>query len=54
MRQQADAEGFSNIGVGYCELSWKKVRAIVEGATASWRGTLVDYEEFVPGDVVRP
>ena len=37
------------IGVGYGGLSWKKVRAIVEAVFGDWPGTLVVYEEFVPG-----
>ena len=38
------------IGVGYGGLSWKKVRAIVEAVFGDWDGTLVVYEEFVPGN----
>ena len=54
MRQQADAEGIERIaipriGVGYGGLSWKKVRAIVEEVFGDWPGTLVVYEEYVPG-----
>ncbi len=54
MRRQADAEGVTSIampriGVGYGGLSWKKVRAIVEAVFDDWSGTLVVYEEFVPG-----
>ena len=54
MREQADAEGITSIampriGVGYGGLSWKKVRAIVEAVFGDWPGTLVVYEEFVPG-----
>jgi N-glycosidase YbiA len=54
MRKQADAEGISRIampriGVGYGGLSWKKVRAIVDFVFGDWSGTLVVYEEFVPG-----
>jgi hypothetical protein len=58
MRGQADAEGVTTIaapriGVGYGGLSWKKVRAIIETVFAGWPGTLVVYEEFVPGDASR-
>ncbi len=54
MREQADAEGITSIampriGVGYGGLSWKKVRAIVEAVFGDWAGTLVVYEEYVPG-----
>ena len=54
MRRQADEEGITSIaipriGVGYGGLSWKKVRAIVEAVFGDWPGTLVVYEEFVPG-----
>lgn len=54
MRRRADAEDISviampRIGVGYGGLSWKKVRAIVERVFGDWAGTLVVYEEFVPG-----
>jgi O-acetyl-ADP-ribose deacetylase (regulator of RNase III) len=56
MRQQADAEGVNciampRIGVGFGGLSWKKVRSIIEAVFDSWRGTLVVYEGYVPGDV---
>jgi O-acetyl-ADP-ribose deacetylase (regulator of RNase III) len=45
MREQADREGVasiavSRIGAGYGGLSWRKVRAIVEGAFKDWQGTL--------------
>ena len=55
MRKQADAEGITSIampriGVGYGGLSWTKVRAIVESVFGDWPGTLVVYEEFVPGE----
>jgi O-acetyl-ADP-ribose deacetylase (regulator of RNase III) len=54
MRRQADAEGVTSIampriGVGHGGLSWKKVRATVEEVFGDWSGTLVVYEEFVPG-----
>jgi O-acetyl-ADP-ribose deacetylase (regulator of RNase III) len=54
MRRQADEEGVTSIavpriGVGYGGLSWKKVRVIVEAVFGEWSGTLVVYEEFVPG-----
>jgi ribA/ribD-fused uncharacterized protein len=54
MRAQADAEGITGIampriGVGYGGLSWRKVRAIVEAVFGDWNGTLVVYEEYVPG-----
>jgi N-glycosidase YbiA len=54
MRRQADVEGITTvamprIGVGYGGLSWKKVRVIVEEVFADWPGTLVVYEEYVPG-----
>jgi hypothetical protein len=42
------------IGVGYGGLSWKKVRAIVEAVFGDWRGTLVVYEEYVPGESSAP
>jgi O-acetyl-ADP-ribose deacetylase (regulator of RNase III) len=59
MRQQADVEGLTRIampriGVGYGGLSWKKVRAIVEAVFGDWDGTLVVYEEFVPGSANSP
>ena len=55
MREQADAEGITSIampsiGVGYGGLSWRKVRAIIEAAFEDWSGTLVVYEEYVPGE----
>jgi hypothetical protein len=31
-------------------LSWRKVRAIIEAVFEDWKGTLVLYEEYVPGD----
>ncbi len=37
------------IGTGYGGLSWKKVRAIVEKIFFGWKGTLIVYEEYVPG-----
>ncbi len=54
MREQADAEDVTSIampriGVGYGGLSWKKVRAIVETVFLDWPGTLVVYEDYVPG-----
>jgi ribA/ribD-fused uncharacterized protein len=54
MRQQADAEGLTRIalrrfGVGSGGLSCKKVKAIVEAVFGDWEGTLVVYEEYVPG-----
>jgi N-glycosidase YbiA len=54
MRAQADAEGITSIampriGVGYGGLAWKKVRAIVEAVFGDWPGTLVVYDEYVPG-----
>lgn len=59
MRTQADVEGVTRIaipriGVGYGGLSWKKVRAIVEAVFGDWLGTLVVYEEFVPGHTDQP
>ena len=36
------------IGTGYGGLSWKKVRAIIEGVFVDWPGTLYVYEEYVP------
>ncbi len=53
MREQADAAkvssiGLPRIGAGYGGLSWKKVRAIIEQVFATWPGTLIVYEEFVP------
>jgi O-acetyl-ADP-ribose deacetylase (regulator of RNase III) len=58
MRELANAEGIRSIaipriGVGYGGLSWKKVRAIVERVFAGWPGSLVLYEEFVPGESKR-
>jgi O-acetyl-ADP-ribose deacetylase (regulator of RNase III) len=54
MRQQADAEGVKSIalprvGAGKGGLSWKKVKAVIERVFADWAGTLVVYEEYVPG-----
>jgi O-acetyl-ADP-ribose deacetylase (regulator of RNase III) len=54
MKEQAEAEGITRIampriGVGYGGLSWKKVRVIIETVVGDWHGTLVVYEEFVPG-----
>jgi O-acetyl-ADP-ribose deacetylase (regulator of RNase III) len=54
MRRLADSLGVTSIaipriGVGYGGLSWKKVRAIVEAVFGDWPGTLIVYEEFVPG-----
>jgi O-acetyl-ADP-ribose deacetylase (regulator of RNase III) len=59
MRQQADVEEINRIavpriGVGYGGLSWKKVRAIVKAVFGDWEGTLVVYEEYVPGDSSPP
>lgn len=53
MRDQADEMGIRTIaipqiGTGYGGLSWKKVRAIIEGVFADWPGTLYVYEEYVP------
>lgn len=55
MRRQADVEGIATIampriGVGYGGLSWKKVRAIVEEVLGDWPGSLIVYEEYVPGE----
>jgi N-glycosidase YbiA len=55
MRRQADAEGITwiampRIGVGYGGLSWKKVRAIVQDVLGDWPGSLIVYEEYVPGE----
>jgi hypothetical protein len=55
VRMQADSEGITSIaipriGVGYGGLSWKKVRATVEAMFGDWSGTLVIYEEYVPGE----
>jgi O-acetyl-ADP-ribose deacetylase (regulator of RNase III) len=59
MRRQADGEGVTSIampriGVGYGGLSWKKVRAIIEVVFGDSTGTLVVYEEFVPGESAAP
>jgi O-acetyl-ADP-ribose deacetylase (regulator of RNase III) len=59
MKQQADAEGLSTIampriGVRYGGLSWKRVWSIIEAVLADWHATLVVYQEFARGDVVRP
>lgn len=53
MRVLADAEGVRSIampciGVGYGDLSWRRVREIVERVFADWEGTLFIYEEYVP------
>ena len=53
MRQQADREGVTSIaiprvGAGYGGLSWRKVRAVIEGAFAGWPGTPYVYEESAP------
>jgi O-acetyl-ADP-ribose deacetylase (regulator of RNase III) len=54
MRRQADSEGITSItmpriGVGCGGLSWRKVRAIVESVFGDWDGSLIVYEECVPG-----
>lgn len=59
MREEADREGITRIaipriGVGYGGLSWKKVRAIAESVFGDWSGTLVVYEEYVPGASAKP
>ena len=56
---QADAQDITRIaipriGVGYGGLSWRKVRAIVETVFGDWPGTLIVYEEFVPGEADNP
>jgi O-acetyl-ADP-ribose deacetylase (regulator of RNase III) len=53
MREQADREGIPSIaipriGAGHGGLSWRKVRAIIEGVFADWPGTLYVYEEYQP------
>jgi hypothetical protein len=55
MRRQADAERVTRIavpriGVGCGGLSWRKVRAIIEGVFGGWDGLLIVSEEFVPAD----
>jgi O-acetyl-ADP-ribose deacetylase (regulator of RNase III) len=59
MRTQADSESIATIaipriGVGYGGLSWKKVRTIVEAVFHDWSGTLVVYEEYLPGGLQSP
>ncbi len=54
MKDSADAENIQRIaipqiGTGYGGLSWKKVRAIVENIYSEWDGTLIVYEEYIPG-----
>lgn len=54
MKTLAEAENIQRIaipqiGTGYGGLSWRKVRAIVEKIYSNWDGTLIVYEEFVPG-----
>ena len=54
MRKLAEEENVQRIaipqiGTGYGGLSWKKVRAIIEKIYADWDGTLIVYEEYVPG-----
>lgn len=56
MRTLADEAGIASIaipriGAGHGGLSWKKCKAIVEQAFADWSGTLIVYEDFVPGAV---
>jgi len=29
-------------------LSWKKVKAVIEGVFGDWGGTLIVYEDYVP------
>jgi O-acetyl-ADP-ribose deacetylase (regulator of RNase III) len=53
MWRQAAREGIPSIaipriGAGHGGLSWKKVRAIIEGVFADWPGTLYVYEEYAP------
>jgi O-acetyl-ADP-ribose deacetylase (regulator of RNase III) len=55
LRAAADEAGMRSIAVpriaaGYGGLSWKKVRAIIDGAFADWPGTLHVYEEFKEGE----
>ena len=55
MREQADGEAATSIavpriGTGYGGLSWRKVRAIIEGVFEDWLGTLYVYEEFASED----
>jgi O-acetyl-ADP-ribose deacetylase (regulator of RNase III) len=55
MREQADGEAITSIavpriGTGYGGLSWRKVRAIIEGVFEDWLGTLYVYEEFASED----
>ncbi len=52
MREQADGEGISRIGIpriggGHGGLSWAKVRAVIERVFGDWSGTLYVYEKFV-------
>jgi O-acetyl-ADP-ribose deacetylase (regulator of RNase III) len=54
MRQRANREqigtiAMPRIGTGHGGLSWARVRAIVDRAFATWRGTLYVYEDYVAG-----
>jgi O-acetyl-ADP-ribose deacetylase (regulator of RNase III) len=54
MKQQANEYdirtiAIPQIGTGYGGLSWNKVRAIIEQVFGDWPGTLIVYEEYVPG-----
>lgn len=54
MKALAEAENVQRIaipqiGTGYGGLSWKKVRTIVEKIYSEWDGTLIVYEEYIPG-----
>ncbi len=54
MRLLADAGNIRRIaipqiGTGYGGLSWKKVRVIIETVFSDWDGTLIVYEEYIPG-----
>lgn len=53
MRAAAEAAGIRSIAVpriaaGYGGLSWKKVRALIDGVFGDWDGTLFVYETFEP------
>ena len=55
LRVAADDAGIRSVAMpriaaGYGLLSWKKVRALIEGAFANWSGMLYVYEEFQAGE----
>ncbi len=55
MKHQADQESITNIampriGAGYGDLSWNKVRPIIERVFDDWSGMLYIYEEYHTGE----